>query len=684
MNGWKSLIGLLVVATLLFGTGNLAAQPQDESDSEESLGIRVGLGAWGAMNLHQGDFTSYDGVLECGTFDEATTLGWSVGYLVEFPLSERLAINPRLRYWKGDGDFTTPNPVATRIAVDDETVVPLQTEHSLETALDYVQLDLLLKVGVAGPLYVAVGPSVGYAARASYEQEERILSPQGITFLNGADARNIIAGNFDEQGTLNTSRELRLAAVGLLGVELDLSDRLTLSPEVGLDWALTDVLSSFPWKVHALRAGAVLSLRLGGETPADTIRMAPPEVANPDPVVTLDVVNRSGGVALNYAEIAIAEERGGDLVPLLPYVFFDPNSSVVPVRYAQGGDRSIVEESIEGSTLNVYHKLLDIVGSRMTRFPEAPLVITGCREPLDDSTSGPALAESRAAILKRYLVDRWGVDPSRITTRTRALPERTSNRTVPDGRQENRRAEFASSDPRILAPVNRRVEAVTLKPESIVIRPTTQFLDDPQSWEMVVRDDRGEELYRKSGTGTIPTELVWNLDRGMRNDLAPPGSSEGNVSIALTALDRDGERILRTRDVPVRRTFTSRRLSGEVVRDSLVERTSLIFFDFDSPKVSDFNRPVLDVVRARMRTNSAVEIVGLTDRIGDDDHNRDLSQRRAEETSRLIQQRIVPEVVTARGAGEEEIYENDLPEGRMYNRTVIIETATPIEEDLSW
>ena len=71
----------------------------------------------------------------------------------------------------------------------------------------------------------------------------------------------------------------------------------------------------------------------------------------------------------------------------------------------------------------------------------------------------------------------------------------------------------------------------------------------------------------------------------------------------------------------------------------------------------------------------------LTDRIGESDYNQDLSRRRALETARLVKARIVPETIVSEGGGERPIFNNDLPEGRMYNRTVIVEIATP-EEDL--
>src|SRR5262245_56943406 len=107
-----------------------------------------------------------------------------------------------------------------------------------------------------------------------------------------------------------------------------------------------------------------------------------------------------------------------------------------------------------------------------------------------------------------------------------------------------------------------------------------------------------------------------------------------------------------------------------------------MFFDFDTPNVSDFNAQVVKLIQDRMRTSSAVRITGVTDRTGEASYNQTLSTKRAEATAKRIQSRIVPEQLRAIGTGETLIYNNDLPEGRFYNRTVVIEIATPIENSL--
>ena len=134
---------------------------------------------------------------------------------------------------------------------------------------------------------------------------------------------------------------------------------------------------------------------------------------------------------------------------------------------------------------------------------------------------------------------------------------------------------------------------------------------------------------------------------------------------------------LTERDIPVRHVVRYRRINGEIVNDSLLERYGLMFFDFNTPNISDFNTETLKLIQSRMRTNSAVRITGLTDRTGEADYNLALSRQRADATAQKIKSRILPESIGTTGAGEMLIYNNDLPEGRFYNRTVMIEIATP-------
>lgn len=683
--GWHSHVYhyALAVAAALVGMATpmqLGAQTTPHNER-----LQVGFIGAGTLNMHKGNFTTYDGILECGTFDEATTVGWQAGNILDVPLSPMVALSARLYYHKANGDFTTPNPVQPNVSLDDGTLVRLTTEHTLATALDYVMLDAIGKWRVLPPLYVGAGPSVGLATRAAYEQEETILSPRGMKFANGESTRNIIAGNFDEQGTRNTQRNLRLAATGVIGADIAISDNFVLNPEVGYTFGITNVLSTFDWKVHALRAGIALKYSFSDEQEPVIIREtepAPPfePPPAPEPIAALDVVNQlADGTRQNYAEIAITEEQTLDVVPLLPYVFFAANSNTLPPRYAQLDNSATAqfdEANLRDSTLALYHHVLNIIGSRMRAHPDAHLEITGCREPLDDTGNNEQLALERANTVQQYLASVWNIEPSRLHVHSRVLPQAISNRSIEDGREENRRVEMASDNPHILAPIRRTLVQRDIQPAALVLVPRVQFGENTAGWRVSLNDATTDIVWESEGSGIPSGDVAWHIQPSAVVTLPAPTA----LTALLSIWEESGKSVYASREVPVRKIVRAHRFTGELVRDSVLERYALMFFDFNTPNVSEFNNKVLQLVQSRMRTTSSVRITGLTDRIGAEDYNKKLSQQRAQTIAENVRARIVPERLSAEGAGELLLYNNDLPEGRFYNRTVIVEIATPVEQ----
>ena len=75
-------------------------------------------------------------------------------------------------------------------------------------------------------------------------------------------------------------------------------------------------------------------------------------------------------------------------------------------------------------------------------------------------------------------------------------------------------------------------------------------------------------------------------------------------------------------------------------------------------------------------------MTGSTDIIGEQYHNQELSERRAESVRDLIVTEkpgaVITEVV---GTGSTNmLFTNELPEGRYYCRTVMVEVETPIDD----
>jgi len=313
----------------------------------------------------------------------------------------------------------------------------------------------------------------------------------------------------------------------------------------------------------------------------------------------------------------------------------------------------------------VYHDLLNIVGYRMNIHPNATLTIRGHVESGDGETD-PALATQRATAVRDYLTQAWGVDATRLNIESRGIPQHPSNRTIVDGRQENRRVELFSEELSILAPVRRSLSRSRLIPDPINIHPTVEPKADA---DVKVFASDGSTL--SSERVSSGNKMTWKPTPSLVASLL----SSGQRMVTIKASSGEGDLHREARQVVGLRRSTSK--DGDHESDTIRERHRLVFFDFDDDKISSVDAPYMEDLQAQLRTTSKITVTGYTDRIGDAGYNTDLATRRAARVAKTIKSRIVPEVVRERGAGPELIHNNDLPEGRMYNRTVIIDVATP-------
>ena len=102
---------------------------------------------------------------------------------------------------------------------------------------------------------------------------------------------------------------------------------------------------------------------------------------NPNPA-------RKDSIEYPIKALRVEEFLANTMHPLLNYVFFEPNSAVLPQRYARlpkeqtrrYTDKILFERQFSNqSTLEVYRNVLNIVGSRMKANPTAQLTLIGCK-----------------------------------------------------------------------------------------------------------------------------------------------------------------------------------------------------------------------------------------------------------------------------------------------------------------
>jgi len=125
-------------------------------------------------------------------------------------------------------------------------------------------------------------------------------------------------------------------------------------------------------------------------------------------------------------------------------------------------------------------------------------------------------------------------------------------------------------------------------------------------------------------------------------------------------------------------------LAVHITRDTVeLSRLSLIVFDFDRYELTPENRVILRrFVGEAVRPESKIRIIGSTDRLGERQYNIELSQKRAESVATFLRE-VTPNghLVEVRGIGPSKLrYDNSIPEGRYYCRTVLIEVRNPVQE----
>jgi len=181
-------------------------------------------------------------------------------------------------------------------------------------------------------------------------------------------------------------------------------------------------------------------------------------------------------------------------------------------------------------------------------------------------------------------------------------------------------------------------------------------------------------LYQESGEGPNIPKLIW--EPGKNDNLSADEGKE--IYYQLILVDSLNQSItVQGKPINIEKlTIDRKRLEG--IEDKEFEYYSLILFDYGKSKLEKSHRKLINFVKDRLTQNANVVIYGYTDRIGKEEINRRISESRAKEVAKLLD---IKNAEVA-GIGESDLlYNNDLPEGRFYCRTVKIEIITPRKEE---
>ena len=671
----------IVILAVMILLGAAVAPPASVRAQVATAG-RPAYGLFGHVNLnsHTADFRALPGTPSCcPQYEDGSGTGFSIGGIYEWPLGGAFLLQLRAGYVDRSALLKAEEGM---LVSGTDGPIPGTIEHSIDASISSLGLEPLGGYAILPGLSAWLGVHAGYVLAKRFEQRELLIEPSTAgTFENGLRTRN------EQEGDIPDASAMDLSLLAGLSYALPLNDAGTLSlvPEVFYSYGLTGIVKDLTWNANMLRAG--LSLRYSPLPSAE----APPAPPPPPPVTPPPVkeaatppalsaaVNAKGVTGLGVEEdvLRVTVEEYSELKqrPLLNYVFFDENASTLDSRYERltpEGTKTFTVDSLHyEETLHMYHHLLNIVGRRMQIHHSSRLRLVGCNSGMGTEAGDTDLSRRRAETVRDYLVSVWEIDPERIVIESRNLPDTPSSSTVPDGVEENRRVELYSDTYAVLEPLTTKDVLRVATPPTARFHMNSESGAGVKNWQLDI-SQRTRHLTSFDGAGAPPGSLDWRIAGNQKQAPRDPSA----ISYTLRVTDNTGQSFATPlQSIPVELVTLEKKRAREVVNDMEIGHYSLILFDFNSSELNAMNRRIGEQIRSGISLDARVTITGYTDRMGETAFNDKLSRERAHSAAEFIGARDA----NITGMGERvELYDNDLPEGRFYSRTVDIMVETPV------
>lgn len=531
----------------------------------------------------------------------------------------------------------------------------------LSSDLSYLSIEPSLRLApFKNSLYFYAGPRLGFTLDESF------------SYKKDSRERN---EDFDQMESSVISMQ-----VGA-GYDIPLSSRedrsqFVLSPFVSFQPYLGQYPRSIEsWNITTVRVGAALKFGRGSKSAP-----APQETAAPE-------------ITFNIDSPANVPTKGTttETFPFSNYVYFNEGSTVIPNRYVMISSEEtdkFSEKQVNISTpvdftgrskrqMTVYYNILNILGDRMLKNPLSSITLVG------SSKSGPETGKAMAASVKNYLINVFSIGENRIAIEGRTEPKTNYGQTVGERELElliegDRRVSIESNSPALLrefqnGPDSPSISVKTESPEapvdSYVVFNVEGASEAFTFWTLQINDEHGNE--KNFGPFTQDAAKISGKD-------ILGAYAEGDVRVTMTGTRPSGKVFTEESTVKI--------VKWVPAGNTETNRFSILYEFNDSIANPGYEKYLSEVVAPKIPRNGLVVIHGYTDVIGQKERNQELSLARANNVRKIIEEALLKADradvnFDVHGSGEDEAqapFENELPEERAYNRTVIIDLKETI------
>jgi len=608
-------------------------------------GLNYNMVGAGQMNLPNTDRTGFDQFV----LQDGWGLGPYAGLMYEYNSGGLLGFQARATYDDRRAQLRDPDKNLT-----------------LDSRLAYLNIEPALRLNLGEPdFHMVLGPSIAFNINNGFTYSMPGASGVGSEFENLNDYTFGLWGGF---------------GYDILLSNLSSPTRWYLSPFIEGSWMFdqaqppiadnnaTDLKDNVDDNLSTVTIRAGIQLKFGA-APA----IAPPVATNQEPAPP--TIN----VDLRTPERLVTGRTLQETFPLRNYIFFESGSTSIPARYttiSNSAASNFNEETLleipsaglnqtdrSARQMSVYYNALNIYASRLRANPNATITLNGAGR---DVAEGRQMAEN----VKNYMVSTFGIPADRIKTQGSTIPvnesgtARTPKEDLGLVAQENRRVEVLSDNPEILKPVMiRSTQNMAAIENDLVLNVNAD--QDIDRWSVVIEGEGTSEVYNFPGTRTSTRIAADPILKDRAN---------GNYTARVMATTRNGQTITREHNF--------RLVRQEAQSSATAQRYSILFEYDDSRTVQTYEDFLRNQVAPNIPNGATVYIHGHTDKVGLEEYNLELSARRATEVRTVLQNELsrLGRTVTfdTYGYGEAENnapFNNDRPEGRYYNRTVVMEVV---------
>jgi hypothetical protein len=675
----KSLLTILLVIIGSFGL----------SSKEESTEHTAFVGTNFGLNLNGSDFNNLGNANTCCpgfTSGFGTGLNFGAGY--NYLVDKGTWLFLGLDYTNLNSDYIiTENEQINLLGTNKKDA---QVEQKVAAELSSLGFSL----GAIYELFESFDASLGYRlglpSDLNYRQTEILVAPNdGVFKETGSRTRTDVSGVI--------ANSVYHSIVGKLAYRLYTSnDKSTyLNPNISFNIGLNSTNEDMNLTPNSINFGVDWAYNFGGsdntpKVPTKPIEPEPTKVIESDVVAsnieekktdTPKVIIRPITVDKNNKrqarnEVIIDEVKSIRMVPLLNYIFFEKDSSSLPIRYSTFNKKESYSFNsnnlFEVNTLDIYHHLLNIIGERMMANPKSKLNIVGTKSENETGDLAKILPIERAKTIRNYLENTWGIDNKRLSISSIDKPSLPSTSSELESIEENQRVELYSADEALLAPLLLNDTLYTPITKEIDFYTILDTNVKDFSWNFKVYGDENSTYFDESSRVEPPLITKFIIKEEIANEIKD--KRELTYRFDLVNASEERENVTGTINITINSLEQKER---EKANDIRIDKYSLILFDFDKFELNKKNTEILGIVKKNITKDSELLISGYSDKIGDSEYNKTLSKKRTESVSLQFpknKKELFP-------YGESIIiFNNNLPEGRFYSRTVTIKATTPIKK----